>query len=766
MSKWLKKRRGTIEQLQNRGHIKNHLISVSNEMNNNEDETKYDNSDDNNINNNSVSNGNNNTLSVNDDLYSNDNNSKSVHYGNLLSSGNVFGTDNKKFGKHTIAASMESTHSMLSVGDVYLSDDDDNLYQNDNELFDSDLYELHNHQTIPHYNPQKKEFYSLYNESDINNNNNDNNKTKTIYSSSYFQIPEYLEGGLLSSGIFIAYKHWCESSIVRFTEKAGEYLTDMKRESEQLEELQRQNINRIQYVSNTIYDDNDTKINNTSNNNSNGNSNDIKKLKHLENLSDLDENLADTKDKIHKMFTVQNHIKSIQQQFDTHINNLREDYNELLNMTKELEERKRQCQLIYNQVSNNEVWLIQNIANTIAERAEKIDSMNKRIKKMRINNKAKIELNNDLENTKHFIEDLNVCIRKLQNISLNKSQEIDALKTNIELLKRQGNIMNGKIKNSQHTVHSRLLELQKYYKLPNIMKDIWDTQGRSASTITSVMGYIDNVNINDYYERCLELYLSKKIYCNKKCKLFLNSFVLLCSTIFVDCILCSQYIKSNMDNNHNNNNNNNSNNSDNNSYDNIYDSSNYSLYDDDEILKQALNPVKLRVSNHSHHSFKKKVSSFNNSNNNDGINILNDLLSQQKFDGINLIDVMKNNSINNDNNDINLYDKINIIYQWTKSFNYRTTVLNYIGQHITMKHINGIRNMENHEIRDLSLKQCNKLFINAIYTYNNNNGIIKTMLKQSKNIKNIKKNFNVYTIASQILYKCFNIIAPSPVIIS
>ena len=56
---------------------------------------------------------------------------------------------------------------------------------------------------------------------------------------SYDCIPQHIDGGLLSSGIFLPYKQWCESSIIRHTEQAGECLDQMKKESNVLAALHR-----------------------------------------------------------------------------------------------------------------------------------------------------------------------------------------------------------------------------------------------------------------------------------------------------------------------------------------------------------------------------------------------------------------------------------------------------------------------------------------------------------------------------------------------
>ena len=40
----------------------------------------------------------------------------------------------------------------------------------------------------------------------------------------------HIDGGLLSSSIIFAYKQWCEESIIRYTQSAGECLDAMKKE--------------------------------------------------------------------------------------------------------------------------------------------------------------------------------------------------------------------------------------------------------------------------------------------------------------------------------------------------------------------------------------------------------------------------------------------------------------------------------------------------------------------------------------------------------
>ncbi len=83
----------------------------------------------------------------------------------------------------------------------------------------------------------------------------------------------------------------------------------MKKESSTLEQIHR----------NTIHDNDNNKLYNGNNNDNNNNNN---KDEHLHKLSEIDDNLADIRDKIRKMFRVEQHIIFIQQQYDTYINNL------------------------------------------------------------------------------------------------------------------------------------------------------------------------------------------------------------------------------------------------------------------------------------------------------------------------------------------------------------------------------------------------------------------------------------------------------------
>ena len=352
---------------------------------------------------------------------------------------------------------------------------------------------------------------------------------KNAFNISYYCIPSHIDGGILSSSIFLPYKQWCESSIIRFTDQAGECLDQMKKESNMLEHLHRTTITKSPLED--LYDEEEEEEEEDNNNNDiiNGggglllgildnNDNDlkIKRDQHLKKLSQIDENLADVRDKIRKMFRVQQHIIFIQQQYDTYIDEIRDDEKELLDVLNELKDRYNDCNLILKLIRDNEVWLITNIANTIAERSEKIDSVNRKIKFLEENTNNNNNNNNEekrkysliVESTKEFITDLHSLIQELQKISDNKFQEVERLKNSINQIKNQYKVLIKSSLTSYNKVIDRLFELQTHYKLPSIMESRNDIIGQSNAINSSLNVYLNNNNINsnDYFNRCLELY--------------------------------------------------------------------------------------------------------------------------------------------------------------------------------------------------------------------------------------------------------------------
>ena len=116
-------------------------------------------------------------------------------------------------------------------------------------------------------------------------------------------ILKSLNDGILSSSIFLPYKQWIESSIIRYTEQAGECLDQMKKQSNSLESLHRTTIQRENDIYGDDLDENDDQ-------NDDNQSDDSLRHKHLVKLSQIDDNLADIRDKIQKMFRVQQHFLS------------------------------------------------------------------------------------------------------------------------------------------------------------------------------------------------------------------------------------------------------------------------------------------------------------------------------------------------------------------------------------------------------------------------------------------------------------------------
>eukprot|EP01084_Bolivina_argentea_P069733 126823_1 len=186
-----------------------------------------------------------------------------------------------------------------------------------------------------HYSSEKS-IMSLIDNNGINNTNNNNthNNNNRI---NYYNIASNIDSGILSSSIFLPYKQWIELSIIKHTEQANECLDQMKKESNMLEQIHR----------NTIHDNDNNKLYNGNNNNNNtNNNNNNNKDQHLHKLSEIDDNLADIRDKIRKMFRVEQHIIFMQQQYDTYINNLFEDKSDLLSIYYELKDRENECNLI------------------------------------------------------------------------------------------------------------------------------------------------------------------------------------------------------------------------------------------------------------------------------------------------------------------------------------------------------------------------------------------------------------------------------------
>ena len=71
----------------------------------------------------------------------------------------------------------------------------------------------------------------------------------------YSNIPKYIDGGLLSSNTFLPFKHWCETKILEYTDKAGGLLDEMKFITQQLGIYKERRLrsNSDLYVSTQIY---------------------------------------------------------------------------------------------------------------------------------------------------------------------------------------------------------------------------------------------------------------------------------------------------------------------------------------------------------------------------------------------------------------------------------------------------------------------------------------------------------------------------------
>lgn len=685
------------------------------------------------------------------------------------------------------------------------------------------------------YEDEKKE--------DINNNITPQNEEifkKNAFNISYYCIPENIDGGILSSSIFLPYKQWCESSIIRFTDQAGECLDQMKKESNMLEHLHRTTITKSPLED--LYDDDDDEVVDDAHNNfdgigggglllgidtdlittttNNANENNLKQQrdKHLKKLSQIDENLADVRDKIRKMFRVQQHIIFIQQQYDTHINNIRDDSKELLDVLGELQDRYNDCNLILKLIRDNEVWLITNIANTIAERSEKIDSVNRKIKFLEQNTSNNNRDNNNeekrkysliVESTKNFITDLHSLIQELQKISDNKFQEVERLKKSINQIKDQYKVLIKSSLTSYNKVIDRLFELQNHYKLPSIMESTQDIKGQSMAINSSLNVYLNNNNINtsDYFNRCLELYQASIIYSDERTKIFYNTFLLLINNIIIDTMIIDEYVSTNglpefspisSPKSPNNLNATLNLNSKSVGFNDHVNTKHIHIIEEstDQILNDVFTPISLNPSVRST-SFGPLQDQYQNdmikdkkSNPNKLLNhVLNNNEFNIKFESINLlkmlntimIDQEKQKFLNKDlnKNNYDLLKRIKIISYFGHLLPFRETVILIIIQYITIQHKEEIYkfNYDKLKIKEFAQKHALKLLSNILFTSKNKKGIIrkiKNLLKIKNRINNIKissknnnnlpppNNISVYKIAAVILQNVYNMTIPYP----
>jgi len=391
------------------------------------------------------------------------------------------------------------------------------------------------------------------NDNNMSSKVNEKYERKNAFNISYYCIPSQIDGGIVSSSIFLPYKQWCESSIIRYTEQAGECLDQMKKESNMLEHIHRTTITKSPMQD--LYDDDDDEdgfvgggggllLDHGHHGHHHNDGLHQQREDHLKKLSQIDENLADIRDKLRKMFRVQQHIVLIQQQYDTYVDGVRADKQELLDILNELRERHRDCDKILSYIRESEVWLITNIANTIAERSEKIDSINRKIKVER-DDQQKRRYSLIVESTKNFINELHTLIQELQRISDNKACEVERLKTSIAQMEKQNTILLQASQSSYDKVIARLFELQNHYKLPAIMESQRDMHGRCNSITSSLAVYLNKVDCRDYYNRLLELHQASIIYSDERTKIFYNTFLLLFNSIINDCMIIDEYVSTN-----------------------------------------------------------------------------------------------------------------------------------------------------------------------------------------------------------------------------
>eukprot|EP01084_Bolivina_argentea_P142281 249973_1 len=538
-----------------------------------------------------------------------------------------------------------------------------------------------------------------------------------------------LDRGLLSCNIFLAYKQWIESRIIRYTEEAGECLDQMKKESNQLEALHRDTVHKSSV--NMLYDGDDN-IDKTIDNRLNN--------AHLRKLSQIDENLADIRDKLARMVRVQKHCSFIWQQYDTHMDGFRSDQSELLSILCELRERRSECESILCALGESEVWLITNMANIMAERSENIDTLNRRISQCDDEDPPP-RLVESVANTKLFIEEVNHLIGELRVISDRKRQEIERLSRSIASLSQQNCKLIATSHQSYDTVLHRLFELQTHYKLPLIMES---NKSSSVDAITASLNiYLTKINCNNYYNRSLDAYRSACILSKPhSLKPFYSKYMLLMQSIFVDSLLMNEYIETNYITKQN-------------EFESIFDDDD----DDDDalptqhnkqsttaLLNDVFTPIALEPSQH---SFTQQTKELLVKAPPDRHKLLNDLSSNDCFqESIQFIQNIDSAD------DCTLLNKIQIIALFVQNLSHRETLVAIVAQQITCdEHVKQqiMKRTNENKIREFAVQ-----YVVQLLQY-----LFKNKTKFIKSVKKINK--NVYKCAARILNNVYNIDMPFPI---
>jgi len=360
-------------------------------------------------------------------------------------------------------------------------------------------------------------------------------------------IPQHIDGGLLSAGIFVAYKQWTEASIARHTEAAGECLDQMKKESNVLAAIQRGN------GLNSLYGGGGCGggafLDSAASASPPGDGALDPQLarqraSHLLKLSQIDDNLADIGDKIRRMVRVQCHISFIEQQYDSHLDPLRSDQLSLSSLRSELVEMRRRSAALLAALREFECWTISNIANTIAERCERIDALNRRIQRCD-DERQRSEWRRAVTAMTEWIASLHSVIQRLQETSDRKQREIEALSTSIRSLSRDLRAVAESAHSARCQIVERLLELQNHYALPAVMESTDDIEGQCRSITSSLSQMLSRTDTVDYFERALSLHHSAQMLSERATKHFHRRFVLLLYGVVLDAVVISQWMESN-----------------------------------------------------------------------------------------------------------------------------------------------------------------------------------------------------------------------------
>lgn len=240
----------------------------------------------------------------------------------------------------------------------------------------------------------------------------------------------HLDNGLLSCALFLPFRACVDSAMRCSVDRCGDLLDAMKAESASLAALHRDTV----VGSNDMYGsvsplsggggggggallDGDTESKQS----------DSVRAQHLSRLSEIDEELADERAAMSRWQRVSSHLQWLAQQFDSHLEALRGDLSSLLSMRAELASRHKSVSSQVALLRSSEVWLITNIANTIAERSEQIDTLNRRIKIAIDGSVESNAMSAMVRATKEWINELHSVINALQNTSDTKQREVMAL---------------------------------------------------------------------------------------------------------------------------------------------------------------------------------------------------------------------------------------------------------------------------------------------------------------------------------------------------